>query len=133
MAPNLEVLTALDKAKTQMYHFTTIILAGMGFFTDAYDIFCITTVTKLLGRLYYYTPGSKTPGTLPAGVNSAVTGVALVGTLLGQLFFGWLGDKLGRKRVYGLTLLTMIIFSLASALSFGTSAKAVMTTLCFFR
>jgi PHS family inorganic phosphate transporter-like MFS transporter len=133
MAPNLEVLTALDKAKTQMYHFTTIILAGMGFFTDAYDIFCVTTVTKLLGRIYYYQPGSTTPGTLPAGVNSAVTGVALVGTLLGQLFYGWLGDKLGRKRVYGLTLLTMIVFSLASALSFGTSAKAVLTTLCFFR
>lgn len=133
MAPNLEVLTALDKAKTQMYHFTTIILAGMGFFTDAYDIFCITTVTKLLGRLYYYTPGSSKPGTLPAGVNSAVTGVALVGTLLGQLFYGWLGDKLGRKKVYGLTLITMIVFALASSLSFGTSAKAVLTTLCFFR
>ncbi len=28
-----EVLGALDRAKTQWYHFTTIIIAGMGFFT----------------------------------------------------------------------------------------------------
>jgi PHS family inorganic phosphate transporter-like MFS transporter len=135
MAPgrNLEVLTALDVAKTQWYHFTTIVIAGMGFFTDAYDLFCISIVTKLLGRLYYYNPATKKPGILPAGVNSALNGVALVGTLFGQLFFGWLGDKLGRKKVYGITLLIMIVFSIASGCSFGTTPKAVMTSLCFFR
>ncbi|KAH7434132.1 hypothetical protein KP509_06G001500 [Ceratopteris richardii] len=129
----LEVLSALDKAKTQWYHFTAIIIAGMGFFTDAYDLFCISTVTKLLGRLYYYDPSTGKPGSLPPNVNSAVNGVALCGTLAGQLFFGWLGDKLGRKRVYGATLLLMVVCSIASGLSFGSTAKSVMTTLCFFR
>ena len=128
-----EVLGALDKAKTQWYHFTTIIIAGMGFFTDAYDLFCISTVTRLLGRIYYFDPTSKKPGSLPPNVSAAVNGVALCGTLCGQLFFGWLGDRLGRKKVYGYTLLLMIITSIASGLSFGSSAKGVMTTLCFFR
>jgi PHS family inorganic phosphate transporter-like MFS transporter len=128
-----EVLTALDKAKTQWYHFTTIIIAGMGFFTDAYDLFCISTVTRLLGRIYYFDPTSSKPGSLPPNVSAAVNGVALCGTLCGQLFFGWLGDRLGRKKVYGYTLLLMIITSLASGLSFGHTAKGVMTTLCFFR
>ncbi|GLJ22774.1 hypothetical protein SUGI_0428930 [Cryptomeria japonica] len=130
---DLEVLNALDKAKTQWYHFTAIIISGMGFFTDAYDLFCITTVTKLLGRLYYYDPATGKPGSLPANVSAAVNGVALCGTLAGQLFFGWLGDKLGRKKVYGMTLLTMVISAIASGLSFGHTAKSVMTTLCFFR
>eukprot|EP00250_Pteridium_aquilinum_P007892 c17515_g1_i1 orf=266-1897(+) len=129
----LEVLTALDKAKTQWYHFTAIIIAGMGFFTDAYDLFCISTVTKLLGRLYYYDPSTGQPGILPPGASSAVNGVALVGTFLGQLFFGWLGDKLGRKKVYGVTLMIMVISSIACGLSFGSTAKSVITTLCFFR
>ncbi|MCO5611491.1 hypothetical protein L7F22_065744 [Adiantum nelumboides] len=129
----LEVLTALDKAKTQWYHFTAIIVAGMGFFTDAYDLFCIATVTKLLGRLYYYNPSTGQPGVLPAGASAAVTGVALIGTLTGQLFFGWLGDKLGRKKVYGVTLMLMVICSIASGLSFGSTAKSVIITLCFFR
>ncbi|KAJ7542335.1 hypothetical protein O6H91_10G101600 [Diphasiastrum complanatum] len=105
----------------------------MGFFTDAYDLFCISTVTKLLGRLYYYDPTTGKPGTLPPNVNSAVSGVALCGTLAGQLFFGWLGDKLGRKKVYGVTLMLMVFCSIASGLSFGSTAKSVMVTLCFFR
>ncbi|KAK8951918.1 putative inorganic phosphate transporter 1-8 [Platanthera zijinensis] len=129
----LEVLNALDVAKTQLYHFTAIIIAGMGFFTDAYDLFCISLVTKLLGRIYYYEAGSSSPGTLPPNVAAAVNGVAFCGTLSGQLFFGWLGDKMGRKKVYGMTLMIMVICSLASGLSLGHTSKSVMATLCFFR
>ncbi|KAI9196841.1 hypothetical protein LWI28_027478 [Acer negundo] len=133
MAQQLKVLNALDVAKTQWYHFTAIVIAGMGFFTDAYDLFCISLVTKLLGRIYYHEEGSKNPGSLPTNVAAAVNGVAFCGTLAGQLFFGWLGDKLGRKRVYGMTLMLMVICSIASGLSFGKDPKAVMATLCFFR
>nr|ACY74615.1 phosphate transporter1-4 [Glycine max] len=129
----VQVLNALDVAKTQWYHFTAIIIAGMGFFTDAYDLFCISLVTKLLGRIYYHVDGAAKPGSLPPNVSAAVNGVAFVGTLSGQLFFGWLGDKMGRKKVYGMTLALMVIASIASGLSFGHDAKTVMTTLCFFR
>ncbi|KAI9182270.1 hypothetical protein LWI28_023742 [Acer negundo] len=131
--PQLEVLNALDVAKTQWYHFTAIIIAGMGFFTDAYDLFCISLVTKLLGRIYYHVEGAEKPGTLPPNVAAAVNGVAFCGTLTGQLFFGWLGDKMGRKKVYGMTLMVMVLCSIASGLSFGNSPKGVMSTLCFFR
>uniref|UniRef100_A0A453MDE6 Major facilitator superfamily (MFS) profile domain-containing protein n=1 Tax=Aegilops tauschii subsp. strangulata TaxID=200361 RepID=A0A453MDE6_AEGTS len=87
----LQVLSALDAAKTQWYHFTAIVVAGMGFFTDAYDLFCISLVTKLLG------------------------------------------DKMGRKSVYGMTLILMVICSIGSGLSFAHTPKSVMATLCFFR
>ncbi|XP_057438560.1 probable inorganic phosphate transporter 1-7 [Lotus japonicus] len=129
----IQVLNALDVAKTQWYHFTAIVIAGMGFFTDAYDLFCISLVTKLLGRIYYHVDGAAKPGTLPPNVSAAVNGVAFCGTLSGQLFFGWLGDKLGRKKVYGMTLMMMVICSIGSGLSFGHSPKSVMATLCFFR
>ncbi|KAL2317471.1 hypothetical protein Fmac_031347 [Flemingia macrophylla] len=129
----IQALNALDAAKTQWYHFTTIFIAGMGFFTDAYDLFCISLVTKLLGRIYYHVDGAAKPGTLPPNVAAAVNGVAFCGTLSGQLFFGWLGDKMGRKKVYGITLMLMTICSIGSGLSFGHRAKSVMATLCFFR
>ncbi|KAK4745853.1 hypothetical protein SAY87_012165 [Trapa incisa] len=135
MAPTgqkLQVLDALNTAKTQWYHFTATV-AGMGFFTDAYDLFCISLVTKLLGRIYYHVDGSPKPGTLPPNVSAAVNGVAFCGTLSGQLFFGWLGDKLGRKKVYGMTLMLMVLCSIGSGLSFGHNPKSVMATLCFFR
>ncbi|RLM61831.1 inorganic phosphate transporter 3 [Panicum miliaceum] len=51
----------------------------MGFFTDAYDLFCISLVTKLLGRIYYRVDGSAVPGTLPPHVSAAVNSVAFVG------------------------------------------------------
>ncbi|CAL5035431.1 unnamed protein product [Urochloa decumbens] len=133
MARELKVLDALDAAKTQWYHFTAVVIAGMGFFTDAYDLFSISLVTKLLGRIYYFNPSSKTPGSLPPNVSAAVNGVAFCGTLAGQLFFGWLGDKMGRKKVYGMTLMLMVISCIASGLSFGSTPKGVMATLCFFR
>ncbi|RYR22137.1 hypothetical protein Ahy_B03g067414 [Arachis hypogaea] len=73
----------------------------MGFFTDAYDLFCISLVTKLLVRIYYLVDGAPKPETLPPNVSTAVNGVAFIGTLSAQLFFGWLGDKLEKKKVYG--------------------------------
>ncbi|XVE64330.1 hypothetical protein DITRI_Ditri07aG0093100 [Diplodiscus trichospermus] len=130
---NLAVLHALDTARTQWYHVKAIVIAGMGFFTDAYDLFCITTVSKLLGRLYYFDPTSTKLGKLPHNVNNLVTGVALFGTLSGQLVFGWLGDKLGRKKVYGITLILMAVCAICSGLSFGSAPGSVIGTLCFFR
>jgi len=47
--------------------------------------------------------------------------------------FGWLGDRIGRKRIYGVSLLFMIVSSLCSAMSFGTEPSAVIGSLCFFR
>ncbi|XP_050217624.1 low affinity inorganic phosphate transporter 1-like [Mercurialis annua] len=132
-ASQSEILNKLDDAKTQLYHLKAVIISGMGFFTDAYDLFCISLVTKLLGRIYFHEEGSSKPGSLPPNIACAVNGVALCGTLAGQLFFGWLGDKLGRKRVYGITLILMVVCSICSGLSFGSSPQAVMGTLCFFR
>jgi PHS family inorganic phosphate transporter-like MFS transporter len=80
----LRVLHALDIARTQLYHFIAIVIAGMGFFTDAYDLFSISLVADLLGHVYYH-------GELPRNIHAAVTGIALCGTVPGQLVFGWLG------------------------------------------
>ncbi|CAN6279256.1 unnamed protein product [Urochloa humidicola] len=131
---SLAVLTALDSARTQMYHLKAIAIAGMGFFTGAYDLFCISMVSKLLDRLYFEDKElSRQPGRQPVNVEDMVVGIALVGTLVGQLVFGYLGDRLGRKRVFGITLVLMAAGSVGSGLSFGPSPGAVVGTLCFFR
>jgi MFS transporter, PHS family, inorganic phosphate transporter len=36
-----ELLTQMDEAKTSREHWKILITAGMGFFTDAYDLFII--------------------------------------------------------------------------------------------
>uniref|UniRef100_A0A0E0PX62 H(+)/Pi cotransporter n=1 Tax=Oryza rufipogon TaxID=4529 RepID=A0A0E0PX62_ORYRU len=105
MAP-IGVLTALDQARTQYYHFKAIVIAGMGLFTDSYDLFCIAPVMKIVGRVYYSDGGAR-PGVTPPAVVSATVGVALLGAVIGNVVFGALGDRVGRRRVYGACLLLM--------------------------
>ncbi|PKA51078.1 putative inorganic phosphate transporter 1-10 [Apostasia shenzhenica] len=129
----LKVLTALDHAGTQFYHFKAIIIAGMGLFTDAYDLFCITPVLKLIGRIYYPPGDDGAPGVTPPATYSVVVSVALLGTVTGQMVFGPLGDSMGRRRLYGLALLLMIFSSLGSGFSICRTRGCVLTSLCFFR
>jgi MFS transporter, PHS family, inorganic phosphate transporter len=58
-----------------MYHMKTIVIIGMGFFTDAYDLFYISSVSKLLGCIYYEDANLNTgkPGSLPKNINNMVT------------------------------------------------------------
>ncbi|KAL0361892.1 UNVERIFIED_CONTAM: putative inorganic phosphate transporter 1-9 [Sesamum radiatum] len=126
----LKVLSALDSAKTQYYHFKAIVVAGMGLFTDAYDLFCIPPIMKLLGRIYY---NHRPRYEVPAAVTFAMLGTALLGTVIGQLVFGHLGDRVGRRRVYGLSLLLMVISSICCGFSMGTSRTCVLLSLGFFR
>ena len=107
----------------------------MGLFTDAYeDLFYISLVTMLLGQIYFHMDGAAKPGRLLPNISAAINGVTFCGTLAGQLFFGWLGNKMGRKRVYSMTCLLMVICSVSdSGPSFSHGAKSVMVTLCFFR
>ncbi|KAK6160865.1 hypothetical protein DH2020_004246 [Rehmannia glutinosa] len=57
----------------------------MGLFTDAYDLFCIPPIMKLLGRIYYKNRPSYE---IPAAVISVMVGVPLLGTVVGQIVFG---------------------------------------------
>lgn len=126
----LKVLTALDTAKTQWYHFKAIIIAGMGLFTDAYDLFCITPITVLLSYIYYPDNNNDVPNM----VFSSMLGVALLGTAVGQVVFGRLGDLVGRRQVYGLALGLMVVSSLGCGLSICTKSRTcVIASLGLFR
>ncbi|KAL6909736.1 hypothetical protein ACP4OV_001395 [Aristida adscensionis] len=130
--PAIRVLTALDQARTQYYHFKAIVIAGMGLFTDSYDLFCIAPVMKLIGRVYYRGGGAG-PGVTPPAVVSATVGVALLGAVAGNLLFGALGDRVGRRRVYGTCLLLMVCSSVGSGFSVCRTRGCALASLCFFR
>ncbi|ESQ27484.1 hypothetical protein EUTSA_v10018375mg [Eutrema salsugineum] len=126
--PALRVLSALDAARIQWYHFKAIIVAGMGLFTDAYDLFCIAPVMKMISQIYYHKDSIGT------AVLSTSYAIALLGTALGQLLFGYLGDRVGRRRVYGLCLLIMVLSSFGCGFSVCTTRRScVMASLGFFR
>lgn len=60
---------------------------------DSYDIFAINIASTMLG--YVYGKGQKLSTNQDLGVKVATP----IGTLFGQLLFGWLADLVGRKRM----------------------------------
>lgn len=88
----------------QWFHARTCLVAGVGFFTDAYDIFSISIAATMIG--YVYHNGKANTANQDLGVKVAHS----VGTFVGQLLFGWLGDVVGRKRMYGIELVGQFDF-----------------------
>ncbi|KIJ22348.1 hypothetical protein M422DRAFT_107654, partial [Sphaerobolus stellatus SS14] len=56
-----------------------------------------------------------------------------VGTLIGQLLFGWLADIVGRKRMYGVELMIIIIATFAQAVSGHANAISIIAVLVMWR
>ena len=81
-----QVLQPLEEAGLSGFHWRTWLTAGMGFFTDAYDLFIIGVVTALLTPLWHLT-------TLDLML---LNSTALFAAVLGALIFGRLMDRLGR-------------------------------------
>jgi MFS transporter, PHS family, inorganic phosphate transporter len=122
-------LAEIDKAPFGWYHVRAIIVAGIGFFTDAYDIFAIGIVTTMLGVVYWQ--GNK--GTIPAPNDTAIKAATSGGTVIGQLGFGWLADVVGRKKMYGLELIIIIFATLAQSLASNSPGITITGIIVFWR
>jgi MFS transporter, PHS family, inorganic phosphate transporter len=101
----LSVNQLLDEAPLSRFHRRAVLISGMGFFTDAYDLFVIGTVAAIL----------KLQWNLSTTQTSWVTGSAILGAFVGAFVFGRVADILGRKNVYISVAVIMVIGALASA------------------
>src|SRR6266705_6075709 len=101
------VLAALDNSGLSGFHWKTMITAGMGFFTDAYDLFIIGVVLAILKPLWH----------LNALEVSLLGSTSLIAAALGSLLFGWLADRVGRHAIFSYTLVVLALGAIASAFS----------------
>ncbi len=89
-----------------------LIIAGVGFLMDAYDLFAINMMIPMILIAYYPVAGkantflSNVPWGLSGGVLKAS---ANLGNIIGQISFGFLGDTFGRSAVYGKELIIIIV------------------------
>jgi MFS transporter, PHS family, inorganic phosphate transporter len=88
-------LAQLDEAAICAEHWTILITAGMGFFTDAYDLFIIGVAATIISSQWH----------IAGHQNSLLSSLALLTSAAGAIFFGRLADKLGRRKVYGYEVL----------------------------
>ena len=84
-----------------------LLVSGIGFFTDAYDLFVIGIVSTLLKGQWHLSSGEL------ALLNAVMLGAAF----LGALAFGRLADVIGRTRVYWMSAAMMVLAAAGSALS----------------
>jgi len=108
------------------------VVAGIGFFTDAYDLFAVGLVTNMLGIVYWHDAKSK-PGSIPSNSDTAIKISTSAGTVIGQVGFGIMADIVGRKRMYGLELMVIIFATLAQALSSDSRAISIVGIIVFWR
>ncbi|CAG8951699.1 hypothetical protein HYFRA_00005499 [Hymenoscyphus fraxineus] len=124
-------LAEIDKAPFGWYHVRACVVAGIGFFTDSYDIFAINLVTAMLGVVFWQNPKAK--GVIPPNSDTAIKVATSGGTVLGQLGFGYLADVVGRKKMYGLELILIIFATLAQSLSSPSPAISIVGLIIFWR
>jgi PHS family inorganic phosphate transporter-like MFS transporter len=101
------VARALDEAPLSRFHRKAVVVSGMGFFTDAYDLFVISTVAALVSSEWH----------LSTAETSWVSGAAVLGAFIGAIVFGRLADIGGRKKVYALVAAVMVVGAISSALA----------------
>ncbi|KAH8980885.1 phosphate transporter, partial [Lactarius akahatsu] len=129
-----EALDAIDRAPFSWFHVKVCLVAGTGFFTDAYDIFAINLASVMLGYVYGHTIVSTGPSPrLSANQDFGIKVAAPIGNLFGQLLFGWLADILGRKRMYGIELIIIITATLVQALAGSGRAVNIIGVIAFWR
>ena len=102
-----DLITALDDASLSKFHFRAVLVSGMGFFTDAYDLFVIGIASTLI-TLQWNLSSDRL-----ALLNATMLGAAF----LGALVFGRIADLVGRKHVYWLVAAIMVVAAIGSALS----------------
>jgi MFS transporter, PHS family, inorganic phosphate transporter len=96
---------SLDDAKINRFQLKIMFVSGMGFFTDAYDLFVIGIVVALL----------KTEWNLSTGQVSWLNSATLLASAVGAIVFGRVADILGRKKIYGYEVLILAFGAIASA------------------
>jgi MFS transporter, PHS family, inorganic phosphate transporter len=102
-----DLLAELDEAALSRFHLRAVLVSGMGFFTDAYDLFVIGIASTLIA----------TEWNLSSGRLALLNSMMLAAAFLGAFVFGRFADVAGRKRVYWMVAAIMIAGALGSALS----------------
>ncbi|KAI0971520.1 major facilitator superfamily domain-containing protein [Xylaria arbuscula] len=141
--PNLRrrlALSEIDKIPFGLYHVRAVLVAGIGFFLDSYDIFAINLVTLLLGVVFWQGSPSDAihgyggnNGSLPTSVSQALKTSTSAGIVIGQLVFGWLADKYGRRKMYGVELVIILVSTLSCCLIAASQAVSFTGLMTFWR
>jgi len=111
----------LDRLPWTGFHWLVITSLGIAWVLDGLEV---TIVGSLSGAL----SESHTLHLSPQEIGGAASAY-LIGAVFGALFFGWLTDRLGRKKLFSVTVLVYLLATIACGLSWNFASFAVFRLL----
>ena len=89
-----------------LFHVNVFALLALALLADSYDLQATSFAAPVLAKIWHVKPSAFAP----------LFGAGLAGAFFGSAAFGWLGDKIGRKRAIVAACLVYGGFSLVSTL-----------------
>ncbi|KAL7930874.1 major facilitator superfamily domain-containing protein [Trichoderma chlorosporum] len=84
-------------------------VAASGFLTDSYNLFSTNVILASVAFVYWPHGGDWT--------SLLINFFTLLGSIVGQVLFGYLADRFGRTRLYGIELVLVIVSTIGVATS----------------
>src|SRR5688572_24545152 len=111
-----DIPARLDRLPWSAWHWRVVVALGVSWLLDGLEV----TVVGSLG------PALQRPETLglSAGDIGWAASAYIGGAVLGALFFGRLADRLGRKRIFLVTLAVYLVATVATAFSWDIASFA---------
>ncbi|WP_073135675.1 MFS transporter [Muricoccus roseus] len=112
-----DVPNRLDRLPWSRFHWLVVIALGVTWVLDGLEV---TLVGSLAGAI------KDSPRLRLTETEVGLTASAyLLGAVFGALFFGWLTDRLGRKKLFTLTVLVYLVATIATGFSWDFWSFAV--------
>ncbi|MDF2535253.1 MAG: transporter [Bacillales bacterium] len=116
---NTEIHVNTEKKPFQLQNKKLLGIAGIGWLFDAMDVGLLSFVMLAVGSDWQLTIDQM----------KSIPSINSIGMAVGALLFGILADKIGRKKVF---IITLLLFTIGSGLTAFTNTLGVFIVLRFF-
>jgi len=107
-----QIPARMDRLPWSRWHWMVVIGLGTVWILDGLQV---TIIGNIAPRLTEHGSGL----TLTAAEIGFAASIYIAGACVGALYFGWLADRLGRKKLFMITLAIFLAGSVATAFSFA--------------
>lgn len=104
----------LDRLAWGRFHWLVVVALGVTWILDGLEVTLVGSLSGAIAK----SPDMQLSSAAVGGLGSSY----VAGAVLGALLFGWLTDRLGRKRLFTVTLIVYLAGTIASGLAWNYAA-----------
>lgn len=119
---NADISGRLERLPLSMFHYGMLAVVGLMMFFDGYDL--------LMSGLAI--PSLKQTGWLDSHTTSTFLALPLIAAAFGSVAAGFIGDRIGRKLLFNVNVISYSVLSVACGLAWNPQVLIVFRTLTMF-